>query len=475
MKKINMLLLINLLMLIAALLIFNLDNFSNIDTKLYKIFYLVINILCFVSIISLKNYKLSFLFGLYFISFNIFLNSRVFLDIFGYYEFGKIEMYYSILKNFDENIIKEIYSCLILSVIFLNFGHILGVSKFFSQKKSSNSSYDPSLYDPSLYKISVKIFYIFIFISLIGNLVLAQQVFFKGYSSFVSGEIERVIFFMKAQVGSIYFFIIVHMSKPPLKKLKRIYYVYIFYIITFLFIGQRGAFFTNLGLIIFLWNSNIKEIKIKSFIKYILILPITAQFFSFYRSYIGKISLNVFFKNILGSYITFFYEQGISVLVIGYAAFYKEELKLNIVNQYFYPFLVSLPFSPFKYQSFSIIDNMLSFQHQLSALSKLNEYKYIYNGLGANYIAENYIMGGLILVSLINFGVGYLSVYLEKIGNKKYGIFLQVICIPYILFLPRGETLQLLSALVNSGIKFTLILILLKIILNNKNNARSLL
>jgi hypothetical protein len=469
MKKVNKLLLLNYLLLFITLILILFNNF--IEVYYYKYFYLLVNIVCFVSIIKLKDIKLNFLFGLFIISFNVFLNSRFFMDILGISKMGKIELYYSELKNFNESIIKVMLTCLIISVIFLNFGHLLGIYVFSQKRKPNIAIYNN---DTTIINnpILIKLFYILLIIAIFGNILISKQVMIYGYSSLVNGVIGRNIIFTKIGNLSTYLFILLHMYKPPIKELKKIYYAYMIYSATYLFIGQRGYFFVNFLLIIFLWNMYIEEINIKRYLKYILIFPILAQFFSFYRSYFGKISFSYFFKNILDSYMSFFYEQGISVLVIGYAAYYKDELKLNIAKQYFYPFLVSLPFSPYKYQSYSILNNPLSFQQQLSILSKSDQYKNIYNGLGANFIAENYIFGGLILIAIICFAIGYFCIYLEKVKDEKYGIFFQVICVPYILYLPRGETLQMFSGLVNATIKFIIILVLYKIIIKRDQNIQ---
>ena len=164
--------------------------------------------------------------------------------------------------------------------------------------------------------------------------------------------------------------------------------------------------------------------------------------------------------NFLDFLSLFIHSQGVSILILGYIIEF-ENMFVDIYSGFRY--LISSFVSMFLTLTGQQVPRTESDPNTIYDISSkleifLNEKAY-YNGggVGSSYIAELFALGGdVFLLSAGAFLLGFFIVYLsKKLIYQKYGLFITMIILPMLFWLPRSSI-----AILGKRYMFAIILIL---------------
>ncbi len=447
-KNMNYHLLINLLFLLflfseyVIFLILNEFHLKFIESQLLIVF--------LYSMFSMRKLTSNWL-SIYvmFLSFTgLFLFVRPFFHLFGWSDaisgYGEAE-WNSINLNFafNQKTFVKINFILLFSILSMNIGFLLGFKKYISTNFNQSALYF------HIKIFNVKIAYLIYFIGLFSFLikvylyvlVLRDNGYFYLYSGKYTLPLLVRIFDDFFYIG----YLLIMMNMPIRKRGYLISLMTVVIYSTSLLTGMRGEFFTVFFSIIFLLSLMYKW-KIGLF--YILI-------FGFLLILLGQSVLMIKFSNVTYDFTqifdllkVFLYSQGVSILVLGYVIEFSD-LFVDVYQGFRYfisPFVSIFLTLTGQKQSRELSDPTVEYNlsDQLSYFIDIDKYR-AGGGYGSGYIVELFAFGGDIIFVIVGcLLLGYFISYLSyKFVYKKYGLFILMMLLPILFWLPRASIMSL--------------------------------
>ncbi|EHK2328210.1 O-antigen polysaccharide polymerase Wzy [Clostridium perfringens] len=414
-KKKLQFLLIQIIIFVLTILIFNINNIS---IKLLEINLLIQFI--YSLFISFKLYsKLTNIFTFFLIASLVFGIGRVLLGIIGLGNFNQITWFSNEVINY--NIQLKTILAIIISLQGLTIGFLI-----FKKISSQNEiSFEPKIFNAAKYLFVI--FGIFNFIRIINMLLFTLK---SGYGNYYSYGYTNNIILAIADDGFKYSFYAILLSNPKWGTVKKYINVYFIFQLIIIFTGFRGQAFSEiLVLIIYIaYKSNMKfNMKKLSLIGiiFIIIATISGNIRIGEKSYLSK-------NNFI---VDFFNTQGYSTNVLALTIQDPYNKFENDINYILYPFKSTLNLNIDESLHGKVLNKSLP--HVVSYLTN----SYVYNtggGMGGNYIAELYSIGNFISVLFGNILLAFIiSFFDNRFFKNRYFIYFSMYIFPCILMLPR--------------------------------------
>lgn len=316
-------------------------------------------------------------------------------------------------------------------------------------------------------------------ITIIVNLETGYRVIKYGYLVIYNNSIQSILP-SGLKYLSTFFPLIIFICLSIFKERKYCYTVlvlYFLYLCFTLMTGVRGEFGIGILLIImylfvyeFIINRRVveKKLLIRGGIILVVLIPICAITLNIFNSLRNNDNVDNF--NLYNQFQSFFVNQGSSVNLISMAIENEEEFKKNETMYVFGPFLENVENKILKITNgieFKFLENKSTSFAVDASKFELGEDGYNSGqGLGSQYLAEVYIDYGFIGIILCSIVIG-LMLYI--VGNfYKYNILgssLSLLTIQSILYLPRGQAIQPLNAVLSVNYWILIFLIYIFIIL----------
>ncbi|WP_371025209.1 O-antigen polysaccharide polymerase Wzy family protein [Paraclostridium ghonii] len=388
------------------------------------------------------------------------------------------------LDFYDDKVIMHIFITLFISLLFIFIGYTLAKNKKSKSRKNNIlSKYNQNDIE-SIRLISKILFYITYIFS---SLVLLDKARFSnnvGYMELYASYSSSFPFWVTklAEMNTISLFVFLGTLPAKRKSFIPILLYSILGILS-LVIGQRNNFVLNIMIIIvylFLRNNTDKKERWfgkKELITCIVIFPILIVI-------LNSVSYIRFDKDVnkssLGSSINeFFYSQGASVNLIGYAETMKNEIGDNrnytfgriitfIKNNSITQALMDIPM----YESQTVESALYGNSFADSVSYRISPNRYINGwGYGSSYVAELYIDYGYIGVAIGNMVIGFILGYmgiLFTLGplNAAISLFMTRL----LLYAPRDTTMSFIVTTFNLINTLTIFLIFIgwKVLISKK-------
>ena len=432
------------------------DNFSD-----YLKYLVIFQFFLCVFSNYLVNRWLYNVYGIFLILFFIFLLSRVFLDVVGLYAMEKTSFFSS--YYFSEDVVcKTLYS-LIVSLVSLNVGFLINSKDSIHYVMSSGKISR----DPNYIKFGTIFFIIGAVPTVVKSVLTIYRVSKYGYLSlFVSPELFEIPIYIS--FFSLFFpigFLMCHLGKMEGIKLTLITIIFISSEILELLVGKRGAVLTQIIILIWFFAFYYgKLIQPRKLIMFSLLLVLVSQFMLVFR---GSKSLPIEELAPL-----FFYQQGVSVQVIGYMYRYdiadKDEFSPSDVFRPIYQNLDvfigkfdqdAAPLGPEermkKYNNYSMV---ISYEADPGKFSKGF-------GMGGTYIVEIILLFGYYALPIFNFFLGFFLARIESIVyGKRIRHIIAMMVLPNIIYISRGYIFDFVNTEMRPIMMFGIIMMILHLL-----------
>lgn len=378
-----------------------------------------------------KSINITFLF---LICIGIFNLGKIYLHLIENQEWWKGNFFVNF--EFSLNTIRNI-----LLIIFLTIIGILVSIIFNKRKREESRNY---LNDANLEKVSIFLMILSIIPLLIRLFYEIKIIQIVGYIGIYNGEFYKypIPFYLKGwKILYTYSYYIFIMSYPS--KNKYIKYGILFFLLNIIevFKGGRTQLVVNIFVIISYYII-LYNVKLKIKLKY-LFLGLSMVVF---LQKISKLRVNIDMNlSILESIKEFISDQGTSLLILGFNFEQLHNYKIELYRFFFAPILdlfVYLKYPElFKNQNLTILTKISNLSMHLSNSLNQEYYKKGF-GVGGNYIAEIYNLGGLWLVFFMGIIVGYITLnFASFIKKSRKNILIGIIFLKNLYISPRGSIL----------------------------------
>lgn len=410
----------------------------------------------------LKFEKRSMLFA-FCISFFVFLMGRDFLEQFFKYK----------VEDFTDKINNHAYICYILALLSIWIGYIICEKRGRYRKETIKYLGISNGYLQTIKKLSLWVFVITWVFASAYMLIIAAYIgtnsyseYYTDYSEYLSGNTLLYLISKLEDVMPIAFSIFLA-TLPEKKEFKFPAVLYLLYLVVSLGSGQRSiAILGLLWLFIYIvFRSGLspgeKWFDRKYLIWAVVVLPILAIL----SSLIGILRMgdNISNVNLWDSFISFFYDQGVSSNVIKRAFMHADQ----IPEGYLYTFeftrsgLIARILGITVYHG-NTVDHALyggSFTHTLGYVVLGSAYL-SGRGTGTSYIAELFFDFGYIGVVVGSLIYSWLFINISRIANKSpFILSVYFTIITQLLWAPRGSYSGFLSILFAPATVITYIII----------------
>lgn len=404
---------------------------------------------------AIKDFKNKSLLFFFLIAFFTFTMGQYFIENIN------TQMYY---LNFPTHtIIKTIFiQYLALMSIYL----AIKVVDHFANKKCQNVTNEiKNNSDNTNFKIINQIIFCFLFISFVISIVTsvesAIRVMKYGYLEIYVNNHPSIFPEYIFSIGnSLIIFTSLYLSMSSSKKKSLIVLgMYFFSLCASLFSGSRSTFVIGIMYIIFyliIMQKNYKWFKLETIKKFLItivaITPIAIVGLNIYNN--TRNTIKVEDLSISKEFRSFFLNQGGSINLVSYSQEFKQQINSKDHNYVLGPVI-----EVFNKRIQDITNNKVSL-YDNTKLENQRKYNFaidmsIYilgedmyakgNGTGSQYLAELYIEYGYFGVVLFNFMLGIIIYCLNKLCYKKwFFLALTLILFPSIVYIARGQTMQIL-------------------------------
>ena len=398
----------------------------------------------------------------------LFLLSRPFMHLFNLVDVVNYDEshWFRIRKDFHFSSFTmiKINFILIFTLLFLNMGYLLGYKKYFNIKNKTLKF--SKIFNK---KIAYVLFTLGMTAFLVKVILYIQLLNTYGYVYLFSGKytlplLIRILddFFY---IG--YIMILVHI--PSKREGYILSIIFILLYATSLLTGMRGEFFVSFFSVIWLLSTVYQwKIKLYRIMLSGLTLIVLAQSILMVKyKYINYDDINFFdFLNL------FIFSQGVSVLLIGYLIEFKS-MFVDIYSGFRY--LISPFVNMFLTLTGQQVPREVSDPNTIHSISHKLEFflnpdgYYAGSGIGSSYIAELYGLGGdIFFIAIGAFFIGFFIIFLEKkLIYKKYGLFIIMMILPILFWLPRSSIANLFNRYI-----FIMILIIFLLFIYNLLSTR---
>ena len=352
----------------------------------------------------------------------LFLFSRIFLDIFGLYDFA--QAYFPVQLYFSYATQKELLILFIMALLALHIGFLLAPK---NKRTIITFSYNTFLYKiglllfilpiPSLlYKIYLKIK----LVKLYGYTALYTLGYSMSYPWFTKGA--EFIFLLG--------FSLLVASYPPKEKIKKVIFIYLIVGLFSALTGTRGLFVVKVVYVFWLYYNiySAKQVKIRFIITIIAVVVLFAQIMEANRAE-RNVKINI--GDMLSLFIA---HQGTSMTVTAFMIEYKGSFVRKGYPYILHPIIAT--FIPNQGQSESFVKKYNSLSSDLTYF--LNEKAYLNGaGLASSYIAEFYDLGYFLMFT----GLILLGYFITRINGiiltKRIWLFMSPLIISQIIYMSR--------------------------------------
>ncbi len=447
-KKVTYHLFINILFLIFLILEYFLFLlFNEFDLKLIEAQLLIIFVYSIFSTRIISNSWLS-VYVIFLALTCLFLFSRPFLHLWGFTDstVGYNEaQWYAENQNFSfkNSTLIKINFVFIFAILSLNLGYLLGFKKYGIR----NISKKLSLSHAKIFNIQMA--YFFYFVGLLGFLakvyLYVQLLRNHGYFYLYSGNYTLPPL---VRISDDFFYIgylMIMMNFPSKKRGYFISAVTVILYATSLLTGMRGEFFTVLLSVIFLLSLIYKwRIGLFSIIFFGILLMLLGQ--SILMIKFSNVSYEI--NQLIDLIRIFIYSQGVSVLVLGYVIEFSDMFTgfYQGVRYFMSPFVSIFLVVTGQKQPRDVSNPTVEYNlsDQISYFIDIDRYRNG-GGYGSGYIVELFAFGGdVIFVVLGCLFLGYLISFLSyQLIYKKYGLFIVMMIMPVLFWLPRSSIMTL--------------------------------
>ena len=446
-----------LLLLILSILLASIGG--TIDSS-YIIYFSTISLLAFNVFYSLEDMKTRSSFLFFNISyFALLLGSNMVKILFGRKCFVDFTPQ---IEAKTQLLLYVALLCVFLGVFFYQHTRIKNVSiRFGSVRLSKNNEYNSQI----AFFARKYIWILFVICYLCAGFVVLEGIRAKmiyGYLGLYTANYMKLPGIIYKFSSMLTFAFCLYMATiPTLKETKRICFLYIIYVVSTVFTGDRTAFVVGIILIItFLFHRNGDgEVYIG---KKMILLGLLFGFFAIaflgaYNFLRSEISTD---KGIIDFFVAFFEDQGNSYKLLSYSMMYKNQLPDTNISYTFGPqiklFRYGTIFSLFRSQNYASLNTKLNDAFYGNNLGSTISYfvlgsRYINGeGLGTQYIAELFVDFGTIGVVIFNLILGCMIISVSKYRKDswlKYAYGMTIYS--YLLFLPRDFAMSWFSFLIS--------------------------
>lgn len=426
-KKIFSLLYSLYLFLLSLEFLFFYNTLPTVElVNLLKIQLVSIYVLIFYFSIKIFSFKLVSIYNLFLLSFGIFILSRVFLDIFGLYDFSEITFMIQSKLTLKNQIDLLLYLILSLSIIHL------GVVTATIFKLSSNAIIlRPDKY---LEKIGIRLFVIGLPGAIAKHVMTLYFVLSQGYLALYTDKEVALDFPIWISILSFIFLIgliFTLASLPKRKTVITVLAVFMFIALLKLFSGARGVFITSLFFVLWYYYQfySSKNIKFTYMALVAFGLVFTSIFIGFYR--VGQ---DFSIDAISDAIVLFFSSMGGSVLILGLMLRY-EDLFVNHGLPYILNPFITL-FAPSS-QGLDRLQSVPSLAEHLTYFLAPDRYL-AGEGIGTSFLGELFDLG-IIGFIIGNFILGFFIIYFSQIAkSNRIALILSYHIVTGIIWMPRG-------------------------------------
>ena len=424
-----------------------------------KIIFAIINaVVIFVGYKAFNNVMHPYMIFIY--VFDLFLGSRVFLDILGSGKFYVTD--YFTFYEFGWHIQKEMLRALILSLLGLQTGMLCA----FVFKTEIKLKTEPTVIKYSIIVMKLCIpFVIYRFFEII------KYVFENGYLAlFLEPDLlnSPLSHFVVLYQFSFFAFL---SAKPDYNRMKRFVFIYFIIMLATLLGGQRGLFASQLLLLGGYYSLYIGRLKFKNVLLAIVIFVSLFQVISLTRtSGFQDISssLSLADQQEKTLFESFIYQQGISISVIGYA------IQRGITNE-----SEELLYPLWGYIYDKGVDNIKD-NHYETYADKIAKYANTNKfeegmGLSSSYVAELYSFYGLEAVFIGNLVLAFFLIWMIYMkGNSWFGCFMFLVISRHLYIMPRAGYIQFLPDFIKLSLVYVVAVFIMKLLKQEKANKNYL-
>tara|TARA_R110002050_G_scaffold98117_1_gene203851 strand:- start:4358 stop:5770 length:1413 start_codon:yes stop_codon:yes gene_type:complete len=454
-KKVILIQILIILFFSVELLIFNWLDPEKILIEILKYELVIIYI---YTVISSKRYlKWTSLYLIFLFTLGLFIFSRIFLDIFGIYQFEWANKWRNFLFPLKTQI--TLLSYLIISLVVIHLGALL--SLFTPRRNKVELKPYAKLEEVSLYLFFLS------FPGILYKYILQFKfIINNGYTAVYDGSLNLLSYpywtFGSGTLMEVSFCLFLA-SKPSKKKFMLISVLFFILKIIDVLKGGRSKLFLPVLFIAWFYYQfySSSDLKLKKLFVYSTVGILLSQAILIFRD-----SNNLAFEN-SGFFLSlFFAQQGISILVLGYMINYKTTFVNTGWPYIIYPLTI---FSASEGQSYEYINETISLGHRLSYF--LSPEGYLQGeGIGSSFLGELYDLGFIGFV-LGSFFVGMFIIYFEHIIKyNRIWLLLSLYIMQTIVYMPRASIFPISKDI----ILLVVFYLVIHSVLKNKTNDKVL-
>ncbi len=367
------------------------------------------------------------LYVMFLLTLGLFLFSRVFLDIFGLFEWywatKWTDFYFPIHTRY------RILSFLIWTLLFTHLGALLG-KRYLGYKQIEFP------HSPFLNKLSTALFLVATPGTFTKYIIELKFILSRGYLAVYDGSFDDISYpVWTAGSGTLMetAYCLFLASRPSKKKFFIISSIFFVLKLADVMKGGRSRLFLPVIFLVWYYYSFLKPNSSVS-LKKILLFGLGGIFFAQVMVQF-RMGNSIILDN-MGDLVTiFFAQQGVSLLVLGYMVYY-EPLFINHGAPYIlYPLVL---WDSFNGQTVDYAQNTLSLGHKLSYF--LSPEAYLDGeGIGSSHLAEFWDLGWLGALSmclLLGYGIRYFE---KAVRRSRTVMYLSFILVPTIVYMPRAS------------------------------------
>ena len=395
-----------------------------------------------------------------------FILSRIILDLI-YKDVNFAQTNFLSYYVFSVEIQSVLLQNIIISLIALQIGAGLAVGRLIVNVSTPNEL----LEDINWRTMGLFLFYLGLPFLAYQYIQVAKEVLAKGYLIIHDGKLEYsnsliTVFFSRLSWVGFFIFLA---SIPPKKLLYPNLVLFILVLIPRLLQGARGPVMC-MALVLFwyvLYITN-KDVKMRN-----LVMLLVAMFFL--NIYVGSFRVGEDYQQRSHLAKRFFYEQGVSVQVLGYSVEHDKAM-----SEYGLPNMFS------RLRTFVDVAKrkVTGEPGEMSKDEIVREFGYLgfwvtnivnrdmlMNGysIGGSYLAELYLVGKGVMQSIGGLFIGFVTVYgVEKWKRNRVGLLMLLFILPSWIYIPRDSTFNFITDNMSNIILFSIISGVMFLAVNNK-------
>lgn len=415
---------------ILTLIIISIQTNINIETNVLLYELLIVDIFIFCEGYYLYK-NLLHPYNVFLILFNLFLMSRIWLNLIGIGEFPWYYTNFFTFYPFEDVVQQNIIYMLIFSLLSFGLGansvRLIGYDELILPQKND-----------TVEKNAIRIMKVMVVPTLIYFIWTGYYIFVNGYI-FNRNEISSSLLFHTYPLYEVAFYVFLA-NNPSQDKMRKYSMLFLFVMSMSLFAGARHVMARPLMVFFTYYSLFIKKISIKRCMVSLVVLVFAFQAIATVRNLNSEqkeeIAISELLNNPMVTY--FFASQGVSISVLGYT--YELSDEYGELNDVFAPITTYLPMKfddTFEEEEYYKIE----YANKISWLVN-PEFYYNGHGAGSSYVAELYSACKLEGIILGNFLLGGLVIFLLRCYKNWLGSFVCIMFWNYLYFMPRGNFLS---------------------------------